>query len=260
MSWFGTVVFDEKLKSFTIGKVVLLEQINNSIETEIDGLAISKAMYDLRDEPGDLRWWGHSHVDMPCYWSPQDMHTMRDLGREGWILATVFNQKNQFRSAYLQSVDVMGEQQDFFVDDIKTEFPRYLDKSLTDQWDAAYDEKVLNYETQVTTGNVAETVDMFDYPHDRMLDVGDYTTPIHLRGWSIAMRGKTRDVLREPFWHRGKLIPEHWESDYTNFDTGDYEPPNDPDEVHWLYGGQSASSVVWDDDDERGQNGQEISY
>lgn len=168
VSWFGNVVFDEKKKEFTVKKVTLLEQENTGSETEIKAESLCQAMFELKDEEGELKWWGHSHVNMNVFWSGQDMHTIRELGRQGWILATVFNQKEETRSAYLQSVNILGNEHDFFVDNIRTVVPRYLSDEEVSKWDAMYKEKVKEKSVTVypQTGNFDAWDDYDDLAKD----------------------------------------------------------------------------------------------
>lgn len=77
----------------------LLKQVNTGVSTVLDADAIGRAMYEYRNEPGDLNFWWHSHHTMSAYFSPTDYDTIRDLGGNGWLLATVFNTQEQMRTA-----------------------------------------------------------------------------------------------------------------------------------------------------------------
>lgn len=143
VSGFGTVEYDHETKTFVVRKAVLLKQENGGAETEIDGAALSKAMYELRNEPGEIRWWWHSHVQMNVFWSGTDMTTIRQLGGNGWILATVFNQRYEYRSALLTHAESpLTPKIEYFVDQIPTHVISYYDQSLFDEWDKEFQEKV----------------------------------------------------------------------------------------------------------------------
>ncbi len=170
VSWFGNVSFDQESKTFTVESVALLEQENTGGSTEMEASAIAKAMFELRDAPGEFKWWGHSHVKMGVFWSGTDMDTIRELGREGWILATVFNQKNEMRSAFLQSVDVLGNPHDIFVDNITTKHHRYLNTDLTREWDKQYAEKIK--EKPKVIAPIGSNYDWTNDPEGRLKNYG----------------------------------------------------------------------------------------
>ena len=55
---------------------------------------------------------------MSCFWSGTDTETIRQLGDKGWCLATVFNKKEDSRSAYYQKGDDFIPE--IFMDDMDT--------------------------------------------------------------------------------------------------------------------------------------------
>lgn len=142
VSWFGTLKRHGNI--FRVEKIALLEQEVSSTETEIEDESLGKLMFELiRDgAEGYLNWWGHSHVNMDVFWSGQDMHTIREIGRKGWVLASVFNQRREIRTAFLQPTKVMGFDHDIFVDDIPTIIKPKVDESLKKEWLAEYNAKV----------------------------------------------------------------------------------------------------------------------
>ncbi len=99
VSGFGTVKYDSSTDSFNIINAYLLKQEGGAAHTDIDAVALGKLAYDTRNDDGDLRWWWHSHVNMPVFWSSTDTDTIKDLGKHGWAVATVFNKKNEYKSA-----------------------------------------------------------------------------------------------------------------------------------------------------------------
>ena len=99
VSGFGTVKYNAETHSFDVVDAFLLKQEGGAAHTDIDATALSKLMYDTRNNEGDLKWWWHSHVQMGVFWSGTDTQTIKDLGKQGWAVATVFNQKNEYKSA-----------------------------------------------------------------------------------------------------------------------------------------------------------------
>ncbi len=97
ISGFGNV---EIIKGVpTVTDIILLKQENHSTETEMDGDAVAKALYDhhVSGMEGELKFWWHSHVDMPTFWSTTDMATINELTENGWWIHGVFNKKNEYR-------------------------------------------------------------------------------------------------------------------------------------------------------------------
>lgn len=141
VSGLGKVVVEKDGDStvLRVTKVIILPQKNTSVHTELDPAAIGKAEYELRNEPGDLRWWWHSHVKMETFWSNEDLNTIAELSQHDWFCATVFNQEEDMRSAYAQAAPIR-----FMMDEVLTYSPRRIPKELTDRWDAQYTKNVQN--------------------------------------------------------------------------------------------------------------------
>lgn len=140
VSGFGIV---ERLEngSFRVKDAILLDQENTSGDTELNPAAIADAEFDYLNQ-GGLRWWWHSHVNMDVFWSGTDMNAMRQLGGQGWILATVFNLKYEYRSAmYVKCKTDFGDMNSF-VDQLPTEIITYYPQEKFDQWDAEFKAKV----------------------------------------------------------------------------------------------------------------------
>ena len=133
VSGLGNVVFDAKEGTFRVVSAMLLPQVNTSTHTEIDPQSVCKAMYELRDAPGEMKFWWHSHVNMGVFWSAEDTGTIEELGSAGWILATVFNKKNEHRTALYGVGSVIPT----WVDQIDTVTTPFVDP-MAAQWDAEY--------------------------------------------------------------------------------------------------------------------------
>lgn len=140
VSFFGKVIYHEETKVFEIVDVHMLKQSNGAAHTDIDAAALAKLMYTTKDNPGELRYWGHSHSNMQVFWSGTDTNTIKELASQGWILATVFNKKQESRSAVGFVTDTpFGTEVT-----IKDELPLFIiDEGYdTAAWDKEYDDNV----------------------------------------------------------------------------------------------------------------------
>lgn len=137
VSGLGKVVLDEEKQTIKVIDAMLLEQTNTSATTDIEAEAICKAMYQLKDSPGELKWWWHSHNTMDVFWSGTDLSTIQELGANGWMAATVFNHKEEVLSAYCQVSPVR-----LLVPDLTTYVSRPEDEKLIKSWDKEYEKNV----------------------------------------------------------------------------------------------------------------------
>lgn len=137
VSGLGKVVVEDG--EVRIIDAILLPQRNTGSTTDIEGADVAKAMYLLKDTPGDLRFWWHSHVNMNVFWSGTDMATIRELGKHGWFVHTVFNKRQETKTAIS-----MGDPFPAIIDDIKLVIERTLPAELVSGWDKEYEEKVTN--------------------------------------------------------------------------------------------------------------------
>jgi hypothetical protein len=135
VSGLGKIVVDREKNIIRVVDAVLIKQEGSSAATELDAASVGKAMFLLKDSPGDLRWWWHSHVNMGVFWSGTDQGTIKQLGSNGWFTATVFNKKREFLSAFVQSSPVR-----VVIADVATR----VDKSIyvNEAWDKEYAENV----------------------------------------------------------------------------------------------------------------------
>lgn len=142
VSGFGTIVRDAKSDVFTVRDAILLKQTNTSAETEIEASAIAKALYELRDAEGEMRWHWHSHHSMDVFWSGTDEKLIRDLGSNGWIVATVFNNKREQKTAFCTYAKSEFGSHEIFHKDVPTQVLTFIDNSLIEAWDKEFDDKV----------------------------------------------------------------------------------------------------------------------
>lgn len=102
VSGFGTAYYDKELDSIVVTDAwVLKQKTAGAAHTEIDGEALAALSEEVAaiDPRLELRWWWHSHVNMQAFWSGTDTTTIKELGANGWISATVFNKRGETRSA-----------------------------------------------------------------------------------------------------------------------------------------------------------------
>jgi len=140
VSGLGKVLFDEESNTVRVIDIILLPQKNTQATTEIDEQAIAKAMFELKDAEGELRFWWHSHVDMATFWSHTDIETIERLSAGGWFVSSVFNQQESVRSCYSQNYPVK-----LFCDNIETSVEQIsLEQDVINSWDKEYKENVKN--------------------------------------------------------------------------------------------------------------------
>lgn len=125
---------------FRVTSACLIQQKNTGASTEMTAEAIGKAMFELKDEPGHLNWWWHSHVDFSVFWSGTDMDTIHELGKHGWFLSTVLNKAEDKKTAYYQKGNNFLPQ--MFVDDVPTSIVYMPTEDQVEEWDKEFDDKV----------------------------------------------------------------------------------------------------------------------
>ena len=145
ISGFGTVEYLPDTKTFYVTDAYLIKQEGRAATTDIDGAALSKLMYEKRGEAGNCKLWWHSHVNMAAFWSGTDTATIRELGSQGWITASVFNKKEEVRSAYCCKVTSELATDTQLYDDIKTEVETELDEELIKLCEEEYASKFTEY-------------------------------------------------------------------------------------------------------------------
>lgn len=146
--------------ALVVTKVYLLEQENSSATTDITEDAISKLMYETREDKGDLNFWWHSHVNMDTFWSGTDMSTIEQFGKNGYLLSTVFNKKGSHRTSYYQG-NASDFLPSFFIDEIPTSFEYLPTTNQVETWEAEHKakckEKVFKFNKQWCNTNVEWT-------------------------------------------------------------------------------------------------------
>ena len=135
ISGLGNVVYDKELQAFKVVSAILLPQKNSAATTDIEANDICKALYDMRDAEGELRFWFHSHVNMGVFWSGTDTSTIASIAEGGYVVASVFNKKGEVKSAFSSS----DYHFPLFIDDLPYEIDG--DKQINEAWKKEYEEK-----------------------------------------------------------------------------------------------------------------------
>jgi hypothetical protein len=131
ISGLGRIVTDED-GTMRVSKIYLIKQENSGSTTDLDEDAVSTLLYESRNDEGEMTFWWHSHNSMKAFWSGTDHATIKDLGKNGYVVATVFNHDRDHQTAYFQGAD--GFKPEIFIDHVPTSFhPMHL-QSEEDQW------------------------------------------------------------------------------------------------------------------------------
>jgi hypothetical protein len=150
ISGFGTVQYLPDTKTFYVTDAYLIKQEGRAATTDIDGAALSKLMYEKRNEVGNCKLWWHSHVNMAAFWSGTDTATIRELGSQGWIVASVFNKREEVQSAYCcKTTSELGDSV-YMNEKIPTEMEVMEDEELKMLCEAEYTAQFSEYRAPVT--------------------------------------------------------------------------------------------------------------
>lgn len=134
ISGYGTVEYDIDKKLFIVKDAAILDVSSSSAETTIEA-GIAGKYYNENRTDGAGKWHWHSHHSMGAFWSATDKSLIRGLGQnQEWLIATVFNNKSETKSAFYQMTEVMGDKHEIFMEDVPTTIMRYYDRSVIDSW------------------------------------------------------------------------------------------------------------------------------
>lgn len=128
VSGLGTVIYDKEENAYRVTNAILLDQEVGSAHTDLDDQAVAKALYDTRNDEGELAFWWHSHVNMNTFWSSQDHATMEAIGKNGLCVAVVMNKKEEIRGAIVMAPQNMPTVK---LDDVKIEVEYTYDFDTT---------------------------------------------------------------------------------------------------------------------------------
>jgi len=179
ISGFGIVEIVNKVAF--VKDVILLDQENHDIETEMKGNDICKAMTEFiqNGETAEMKFWWHSHVDMSCHWSPQDMETIKMLGKQGWFFHSVFNKDGESKTAFsdysIGNNEELGLDYGIFKDDIDLTIDSDLTQEFFDKCEAEYKQKVkeIVYKPIKPTNEVEQMRKHMNQVEDRGFEYGN---------------------------------------------------------------------------------------
>lgn len=141
----GTISYEKNGHFFWVRDVYLVEQEVTSGTTELNEIALGKLEYELEKNKvkGKLNYWWHSHSNFGVFWSKDDRDTINQMGSRGYLVATVFNKKNEMRSAVCAKAKTPYGSTLAFEDDIYTEiFDEHPGDDVIASWDKDFEEKV----------------------------------------------------------------------------------------------------------------------
>lgn len=145
ISGLGKCEWNEKENTFKVIDAQVLKQTEQTgATTEIDAAAIGKYMFQSKDK-GQILWWWHSHVDMNVFWSGTDHDCIESFGKEGGVVATVFNKRGEYRSAVRLKAETMLGNWPIFIDETPTEIVTYYEASQFEEWTKEYEAAELKY-------------------------------------------------------------------------------------------------------------------
>lgn len=207
----------EKDGVLRVTSAILLPQKNGSAHTDIEAEDVNKALFQLRESEGDLRWWWHSHVKMPVFWSGTDHDTIKKVGEGGWFAATVFNQNKEVKSCYYgsQGTQTPWGSEPLFIDDLSTKLTD-LDIDDTKAWDEEYEKNVVTtyqapvvvyggkyqgMKTGVQSGTSGGTATKWNYePHEKPPEKRPENMPKRVyKSWKKAYSEYILDVQADAF-------------------------------------------------------------
>jgi hypothetical protein len=139
VSGLGKVVIDDD-GLFTISKAILLPQENSGGSTDIEAEDMSRAMFKMKDDPGSLNFWWHSHGNMGVFWSATDDATIDALAKNGWFISTVFNAKSESLTCFYQGSK--SGSVELCLDNLRLNLVAHFPTELTGAWDSEYEKNV----------------------------------------------------------------------------------------------------------------------
>ena len=90
----GLGLVEEQGSSFLVTEVFLPHQVCDNANTDVSEEAVAKLLIEVESQghdPGQLRFWWHSHADMDTFWSGKDELTIEGLSPSDWFVSSVVN-------------------------------------------------------------------------------------------------------------------------------------------------------------------------
>ncbi len=139
VSGFGKII---QLESHLhVVDAILVKQENTTFETTIDPAALGRAMFEMKDSPGTMTWWWHSHGNGHTFFSKTDHDQIEAFSKHGWIAATVFNTMGDTHSGFCAL-----EPFPHYIDDLEFEPVHFVPGEVRSEWSDDYLGKVKNFE------------------------------------------------------------------------------------------------------------------
>ena len=135
VGWLGKVLINpENPLDLTITDIYLIEQEVSAAETNIDPVALGEFYANHEDIASDIKFWGHSHVNMHVSPSGQDTAQMEEFLENGAqiFIMGIFNKKGDVRFdvytpfTVFEDVEWFYHIQKEFMNDVKTEFDKLV--------------------------------------------------------------------------------------------------------------------------------------
>lgn len=122
-----------------VPEIYLPKQTCDEASTDMDPEDVARLLIKLEGkgtDPQSLRLWLHSHGDMKCFWSEQDVKTIEEMANDGYLVSICVNKAGDL----LSRVDVFAPFR-FTFDKVRVE-PLLQDYNLLEQCKAEITEKV----------------------------------------------------------------------------------------------------------------------
>ena len=122
-------------------KVYLPEQEVGASDVNMEPEQVTACLLENLHEPGEMCFWWHSHVNMAVFWSATDLQTIRQLGNNGLLVASVFNKQGLSRTAVYLGSPEDALRPDVFLDDLPLRIVGEV-PTTRPELDAIYEERV----------------------------------------------------------------------------------------------------------------------
>lgn len=219
VSGLGNVIYDPANRVFLVDEVYLLQQENTGTTTDINDVAVGKLMYEHHKSKrkGELRFWWHSHANMGVFWSQTDISTIKHLSTGGWFLNTVFNAKEEMKTAFY-----MTEPMAVFADDLSTSIISDIDvgkvKKMFEKMGFTIRKGKINDILWAIEADVSdENRKAWDEEYDAKVSSKKYTPPPYLGKYSKNTGYAGSDVggsTQSAPWHRNSFSHTDYDDDF----------------------------------------------